>query len=254
MGVQKIASLDVPVLITGPSGAGKEVVAQALHELGKHRDNSFVPLNCSLMQKNLLESELFGHKKGAFTGAVADKEGLCHTAHNGRLFLDEIGEMSESSQAKLLETGEYRRQGGTKLRRTNARLIAVTNRDLEQRIAEGHFRQDLFYRLSVISIEVPALSERAEDIPLLINHFMQHSKCRASTPLTFTPAAMQRLVHYAWPGNIRELRNAVERILILNEGDRVEEAMVAAMVAAILNQPQQPQPLEPVLQNSPFEQ
>jgi len=230
--VEKIAPLDVPVLITGRSGAGKEVIAQALHQKSVKSRAPFVPINCSLLQENLLESELFGHKKGSFTGAVTDKEGLFYTAEDGILFLDEIGELPESSQAKLLrvlETGEYRPVGGTKQLQTNARIIAATNVDLEQAIAEGRFRQDLFYRLNVISINVPSLSERSDDVPLLVKHFMERGR-RPSASLKFSPGAMERLKAYSWPGNIRELRNVIERIMILNVGDQVEETMVAAML------------------------
>lgn len=239
--VQKIASLGVPVsvLITGPSGAGKEVIARALHQLSNANCNPFVPINCSLLQENLLDSELFGHKKGSFTGAVADKEGLFYTARDGILFLDEIGELPESSQAKLLrvlETGEYRPVGGTKELHTNARIIAATNVDLEKAVAEGRFRQDLFYRLNVINIKVPSLSERRDDVPLLVEHFMERGKSLSAVSLKFTSEAMVRLMAYPWPGNTRELRNVVERIMVLNVGDKVEDAMVAAM----LNQQQEP--------------
>ncbi len=231
--VQKIAPLDVPVLITGPSGAGKEVIAQALHQHGSISSNPFVPINCSLLQENLLDSELFGHKKGSFTGAVTDKEGLFYTARDGILFLDEIGELPESSQAKLLrvlETGEYRPVGGTKQLRTNARIIAATNIDLERAIAEGRFRQDLFYRLNVINIKVPSLKERRDDVPLLVKHFIARGRRLSSAAPRFSPAAMERLMAYEWPGNARELRNVVERLMVLNVGDVVEESMVAAML------------------------
>jgi len=231
--VQKIAPLDVPVLITGSSGSGKEVIAQALYHQSTVRENPFVPINCSLLQDNLLDSELFGHKRGAFTGAVADKERLLSTASDGILFLDEVGELPDSSQAKLLrvlETGEYRPVGSTKQLHTNARIIAATNIDLEQAIAKGRFRQDLFYRLNVINVRVPSLSEHSDDIPLLVKHFMSRGKRLSAHDLTFSSAAMQRLIAYAWPGNVRELRNVIERIMVLNVGDRVDDAMVASML------------------------
>jgi two-component system NtrC family response regulator len=226
--VRKMAPLEVPVLITGNSGAGKEVVAQALHQLSRRAQGPFVPLNCSLLQDNLLESELFGHVKGAFTGATAQKEGLCRVAAGGTLFLDEIGELPASSQAmllRLLETGEYRPLGGTAIKRTNARIIAATNRNLERMIAEGRFRQDLYYRLNVLLIHVPPLHSRKDDIPLLIEHFLRRGSPHDLTR-KLTPAAIERLQAHDWPGNVRELRNVVERMRVLCDDTEIGEDTV----------------------------
>ncbi len=231
--VRKIAPLEVPVLITGNSGAGKEVIAQTLHQLSPRSEGPFIPLNCGLLQNNLLESELFGHCKGAFTGATANKEGLCQVATEGTLFLDEIGELPASSQAmllRLLETGEYRPLGSTTIKRASARIIAATNRNLERMIAEGRFRQDLYYRLNVLSVHVPPLNSRKEDIPLLIEHFLQRGDPGALAR-RFTPAAMERLRAYNWPGNVRELKNVVERMRVLCDGSEIGEEAVRSTIS-----------------------
>lgn len=218
---KKIAPLQMPVLITGQSGVGKEVIAQTLHHWSKRDKAAFVPLNCSLLQEHLLESELFGHKRGAFTGASHDYQGLFSAAIDGTLFLDEIGELSASCQAKLLrvlETGEYRALGTTEIKHTNARIIAATHRDLEKMIAQGRFRQDLYYRLNVLTIDIPPLNQRAEDIPLLVNHFLeQHAD--DSPPQTVIPSAMEHLKAHHWPGNVRELKNVVERLRVHCDGE-----------------------------------
>jgi len=213
---KKMAPLHMPVLITGQSGVGKEVIAQILHHWSEREGKNFVPLNCGLLQDQLLESELFGHSKGAFTGASHDHEGLFQAANDGTLFLDEIGELTASCQAKLLrvlETGEYRPLGSTKIRRTNARIIAATHRDLEKMISQGRFRQDLYYRLNVLTIHIPPLHQRAEDIPLLVDHFLEQPLGNTPRP-TITPRAMQQLMEHHWPGNVREQKNTIERLRV----------------------------------------
>lgn len=227
---RKAAAQDVPVLVTGDSGSGKEGIATAIHQRSPRAGNIFVPLNCGALPDTLLESELFGHRRGAFTGAVADKEGLFQVASCGTLFLDEIGELQPAGQAKLLrvmETGEFRPLGQTALRRTETRVIAATNRDLMAEVKAGRFREDLYYRLNVLNIRVPPLRERRSDIPLLIAHLMARSKAEIRD---IEPAAMARLVEYSWPGNVRELRNVVERMLMLVEGPRITEGLVASLI------------------------
>lgn len=233
--VEKFAPLNVPVLITGPSGSGKEIIAHSIHNLSRRAAHAFVPLNCSALSDSLLESELFGHVKGAFTGAAGDKPGLCKAATDGTLFLDEVGELTPSCQAKLLrvlETGEYRPVGSTVLRRTNARIIAATNQDVVRMISEGTFRQDLYYRLNVLSLRVPPLSERPEDIPVLAGYFLRQIGAAGDKSMRLSNSALQRLQQYTWPGNVRELKNVIETSVALNEGGEISEATVAAVLAA----------------------
>jgi two-component system nitrogen regulation response regulator NtrX len=219
--IEKIAPTDSPVLITGENGTGKELIARALHFKSHRAGKPFVPLNCAAIPENLLESELFGHEKGAFTDAVAAKAGLFEQAHNGTLFLDEISEMSPKLQPKLLralETMEIQRVGGTSRKQVNVRIISAANKDLNQAIHEKTFREDLFYRIAVLTIDVPALRERKEDIPLLVEHFAglfcYRRKIRA---INFHPHTMELLMEYHWPGNIRELKNLVEKIIVLSD-------------------------------------
>lgn len=232
--VRRAAPLDLPVLITGESGAGKEIIAGALHRWGNHAEDAYVPLNCGVLQEDLVESELFGHKRGAFTGAASDKDGLFQIATNGTLFLDEIGELPAACQAKLLrvlDTGEFRPLGATALRRTTARVIAATHRDLDAQVAQGKFRHDLLYRLNVVHIHVPALRERPDDIPLLADYLIQRAARRVGRRPRLTPGALDLFLAYPWPGNVRELRNVIERLLVVNDGDVIEESMVAAMLS-----------------------
>jgi two-component system NtrC family response regulator len=227
---RKAAAQDAPILITGESGSGKEVIAAAIHQWSQRAGSVFVPINCGALPDNLLESELFGHRRGAFTGAMADKEGLFQVASSGTLFLDEIGELQPAGQAKLLrvmETGEFRPLGQTALRRTEARVVAATNRDLQAEVKAGRFREDLYYRLNVLTVRVPPLRERRPDIPVLVAHLMARSHAEVRD---IEPAAMARLVDYHWPGNVRELRNVVERMLMLVEGPRITEALVASLL------------------------
>ena len=218
---KKVAATDTTVLLLGETGTGKEVFAQAIHNNSIRQGKPFVAVNASAFSKELLESELFGHKAGAFTNAVKDKKGLFEEANGGTLFLDEIGEMAAELQAKLLrvlESGEFIKVGDTKTIKVNVRIIAATNRDLQKEIEAGHFRSDLYYRLSVFRIELPPLRERATDIPALANHFASvfSAKTNKAVPL-LTKEYTEALKHYNWPGNIRELKNIIERSVILND-------------------------------------
>jgi DNA-binding NtrC family response regulator len=218
--IEKVAPIDTTVLIGGPSGAGKELVARALHGNSARRDRPLVTVNCATLQENLLESELFGHEKGAFTGADRAKVGLFEVAEGGTLFVDEVAEMPAGMQAKLLrvlENGHYRRVGGTQEMHANVRIVAATNKPLEDEQKAGRFREDLYYRLNVITIPLPPLKDRREDIPLLIDHLLKTRQV-GKFPYTVSPDALAVLVSYDWPGNVRELANVLERAQILAEG------------------------------------
>ena len=225
---QKVSGTDVPVLLTGETGTGKEVFAQAIHYHSKRAKQNFVAVNCSSFSKELLESEMFGHKAGSFTGALKDKKGLFEEADNGTIFLDEIGEMAFELQAKLLrilETGEYIKIGDTKPTRVNVRVVAATNRNLPEEITAGRFREDLFYRLSVFQIHLPPLRERAGDVRILAKAFLKAFSVRLARPVTeITPAFLEALEQQPWKGNIRELRNVIERSLIVCESERLDVA------------------------------
>ena len=224
--IGKIADTDSTVLIQGESGTGKELVARALHYNSARQHQPFVTVNCSALPDNLLESELFGHKKGAFTGAVVDKIGLFEEAHNGSLFLDEINSMSPQLQTKLLrvlQELQIRRVGDTRNVPVNVRVIAASNEPLKSQIKLGGFREDLYYRLAVIPIEIPPLRERLEDVPLLVNHFLQKCAAHSGTEAKkIDLKAMERLGRYTWPGNVRELENAIERACALCENDTIK--------------------------------
>jgi len=217
--IEKVADTDSTILITGKSGTGKELVAKTIHFNSSRSEKPFVPLNCAAIPRDLLESELFGHEKGAFTGALVTRIGRFELAHEGTLFLDEIGELDPSLQVKLLrvlQEREFERVGGTKTIKVNVRIIAASNRDLEKATRDGKFREALFYRLNVIPVHIPSLRERTEDIPLLIDRFMhKFSRKRKREPLKFSPEAMECLLKYRWPGNVRELENLIERLTIL---------------------------------------
>jgi transcriptional regulator with GAF, ATPase, and Fis domain len=222
--VDKIAPTRVSVLIQGESGTGKELIAHRIHRQSDRADRPFVTINCGALQENLLESELFGHEKGSFTGAVTQKIGLAETADGGTLFLDEIGEMSLNIQAKLLrflQEGEMYRIGGKSPVRVDVRVLSATNRDLENEVKNGRFREDLFYRLNTITLRVPPLRKRSEDIPMLVRYFLDHSRYGSSRSLNVDPKAMQALRNYGWPGNIRELQNTIEQLRILVEGSEI---------------------------------
>ena len=218
--VARVAPTTSTVLIQGETGTGKELIARAVHTASRRSDQPFVPVDCSALVESLLETELFGHTKGAFTGAVADKRGLFEVAGGGTCFLDEIGEVSPGVQARLLrvlQEREVRRVGGTDRFKVDVRVIAATNKDLGALVAEGRFREDLFYRLSVVTICLPPLRERREDIPLLARHFLKsYAAVNARPACCITPEAMARLVAYDWPGNVRELQHAVEQAAALS--------------------------------------
>jgi DNA-binding NtrC family response regulator len=224
--VRRVAPTDATVLLLGESGSGKELFARAVHHLSGRKTHSFFPINCAAIPENLLESELFGYEKGAFTGASGTKRGKFEIADKGTLFLDEIGDLSLGLQGKVLRVIEHRkfeRVGGTETRSVDIRLVAATNKDLKGLVVQGDFRQDLFFRLSVFPITVPPLRERREDIPILARHFVKKfaAEQKKRGPITLPPETLALLVSYSWPGNIRELENSIERALILGEGDRL---------------------------------
>lgn len=223
--ISKVAPTDSTVLISGESGTGKELAARAIHQNSKRVNKPFVAVNCAALAESLLESELFGHEKGAFTGAIAQKKGRMEIADGGTLFLDEVGEISPALQVKLLrvlQEREFERVGGSRTIKVDIRLVAATNQDLEQAIAQGRFRQDLFYRLNVVSVEMPALRERREDIPLLASYFVEKygEKCNRHVKGISLEARM-RLKEYDWPGNVRELENAIERSVVLGTTEQI---------------------------------
>ncbi|RMG66520.1 MAG: sigma-54-dependent Fis family transcriptional regulator [Nitrospirae bacterium] len=224
--IEKIADTDSTVLITGESGTGKELVAKILHYNSSRSDRNFVPLNCAAIPKDLLESELFGHEKGAFTGAVSTRIGRFELANGGTLFLDEIGELDPNLQVKLLrvlQEREFERVGSTKTIKVDVRIIAATNQKLEELVKEGRFREDLYYRLNVIPIHLPPLRERKEDIPLLVQYFLQkQSEIKKKAPPRIGKQIMNIFMAYDWPGNVRELENLIERLTILNSGEDVK--------------------------------
>ncbi len=224
--LDKIAeATDVSVLITGESGTGKELIAREIHRRSPISEAPFVPINCAVLQSAILESELFGHEKGSFTGATSRKLGLFEVARGGTVFLDEIGETEETIQAKLLrfiQFGEFRRVGGNENLNVKLRIIAATNRDLAKEIEAGRFRDDLFYRLNVVQVEVPSLRERPEDILPLAGHFLQRYRGNRNQKFTFSPQAQALLTNYTWPGNVRELENFVRRLMIFQENAVIE--------------------------------
>jgi Nif-specific regulatory protein len=226
--MNRVIPSDVPVLITGETGTGKELVARAVHYGGPRRDQPFVALNCGGIPENLLESELFGYRKGAFTGAVTDKRGLLETANGGTVFLDEISDLPLLLQPKLLrvlQSGEVRRVGDTTDFRIEVRVISATNQNLAALVRERKFREDLYYRLNVVPIELPPLRARREDVPLLVSHFLKQCAERQQKPIAgIEQAALSRLLQHSWPGNIRELENVIERATVLSAGPRITEA------------------------------
>ena len=221
------ANAAAPVLIIGDSGTGKELVARAIHAHGRRSGRPFVPINCGALTESVLESELFGHTRGSFTGAIADTKGIFEQATGGTVFLDEIGETSPALQVKLLrvlQEGEVRPVGGSRLVKVDVRVVAATNVDLEREVTAQRFRQDLFFRRSVIVIRVPALRDRREDIPLLIQTFLQNACARAGRRVELSPAAVSALIAYRWPGNVRELENTIERLVVFSRGSVIDAA------------------------------
>jgi two-component system NtrC family response regulator len=224
--IRKVAPSKASVLITGPSGTGKELIAKAIHYDSPRKDRPFITLNCGALTETLLESEIFGHEKGAFTGAVAMKKGRFELADNGTIFLDEVGDMPLSLQIKLLRTlqeMEFERVGGTRTIRVDVRVLSASNRDIKGEVAKGIFREDLFYRLNVIHVEVPPLSERIEDIRLLVDHFIEkYRQDGKRESIELSPETWKALYNHIWPGNIRELENVIERAVVLNPGGIIE--------------------------------
>ncbi|WP_302504256.1 sigma-54-dependent transcriptional regulator [Geoalkalibacter halelectricus] len=216
------------VLITGENGTGKELVARAIHSLSQRRDKPFIEVNCAAIPEDLIESELFGHEKGSFTGATALRKGKFDLAHEGTLFLDEIGDMSLKTQAKvlrILQERKFERVGGSRTIEVDVRVIAATNKNLEEQIAQGNFREDLFYRLNVLPFHVPPLRERKEDIPALAKHFLEHFSRQESREIkSLTPEAVAALKNYSWPGNVRELKNLIERLVIMTPSNEITPA------------------------------
>jgi two-component system response regulator AtoC len=222
--IARVAGTSVTVFITGESGTGKELVARAVHDLSRRRSRSFLAVNCGAISPNLIESEIFGHEKGSFTGAGRQHQGFFERAHGGTLFLDEITEMPIALQVKLLrvlETGTFMRVGSTTPQETDVRVIAATNRDPAQAVTGGALREDLFYRLNVFPVDLPPLRERREDIPLLVEHFLQDIGQREGAMKHASAAALERLTQYRWPGNVRELRNVLQRAYVMAGGDEI---------------------------------
>jgi two-component system nitrogen regulation response regulator NtrX len=237
-----VAPTNAAVLIIGDNGTGKELVARALHVQSRRAHHAFVEVNCAAIPEDLIESELFGHEKGAFTGASARHRGKFDLAHEGTLFLDEIGDMSLKTQAKILrilEEQRFERVGGSRPIQVDVRVVAATNKNLEEEIAQGRFREDLYHRINVIPLVVPPLRERREDIPLLAAHFLQELSREGDAPAkTFSDAALTALTALPWPGNVRELRNAIERAVLLSSDDRIGQALLPLKLAASPTEPQ----------------
>jgi two-component system response regulator HydG len=233
--VAQVAATEATILITGESGTGKEVIANAIHYNSSRKDAPFIKINCAALTETLLESELFGYEKGAFTGAERRREGKFRQAEGGSLFLDEVSEMSPAMQVKLLrvlQERELTRVGGAEVIKINVRLIAASNKDLKKEMERGRFREDLFYRLNVVGLNVPPLRERKEDIPILAQHFLQQFVAQNSKKIKgFTPQAMEKLLKYSWPGNIRELMNAIERAVVLSRKEYLDAEELVLMMA-----------------------
>jgi Nif-specific regulatory protein len=234
--IERIAGSDVTILVRGETGTGKELVASAIHKRSKRKNGPFIKLNCAAITDSLLESELFGHEKGAFTDAKETRKGRFELADSGTLFLDEIGDISASAQVKLLrvlQEREFERVGGSKTIKVNVRLVAATNRDLEAMVKEGKFREDLYYRLNVIPIDLPPLRERGEDIKLLVNFFLEKAIKNHKKQVIILDEAMEKLMKYPWPGNVRELENTIERIVLMGNEDGVNAKEMALMLPAL---------------------
>lgn len=250
--MSRVLDSDATVLIEGESGTGKELVARAIHYNGHRKDAAFVALFCGSLPENLLESELFGHKKGAFTGAITDKQGLFETAHGGTIFLDEVGDLSPALQTALLrvlQEGEVKRVGETRMRKVDVRVLSATNRPLQELIKTGEFRHDLLYRLNTIAITMPPLRLRRADVPLLAHHFLDKYAVRNRSHIKgIRPEAMHALQAHAWPGNVRELQNTIERAVVLARGDWIEPEDLRLPV------PDEAEPLEPGLTLKEVEQ
>jgi Nif-specific regulatory protein len=237
--IQRIAQSDVTVLVRGETGTGKELVAAAIHKRSKRAEEPFIKLNCAAITDTLLESELFGHEKGAFTDARETRKGRFELADGGTLFLDEIGDISSSAQVKLLrvlQEREFERVGGSKTIKVNVRLVAATNRNLEQMVKDGKFREDLYYRLNVIPIDLPPLRERGDDIKQLVNFFLERSMKNHKKIVTITDEAMEALCSYPWPGNVRELENTIERIVLMGNEEGINKYDMLLLLPALNDQ------------------
>ena len=226
----QVAPVDISVLVTGESGTGKEMVAKGLHKFSKRSNQEMVTVNCGAIPAGIIESELFGHKKGAYTGAGDDRKGYFETANKGTIFLDEIGETPLETQVKLLrvlESGEFMRVGDSQTRRTDVRILAATNKDLGELVQHGKFRQDLYFRLKTVTVNLPPLRQRIEDLSLLVERFaLEFTRSNDIPYRGFMPEAIRRMKHYDWPGNVRELKNFVESILVMEKGERITVEMV----------------------------
>ncbi len=234
--IEQVAPTRASVLVTGESGVGKELVADALHRLSDRKDGPFIKVHCASLSSNLLESELFGHEKGAFTGAVSQKKGRFELADGGTIFLDEIGEIDSATQVKILrvlQEREFERVGGTETVKVDVRIVAATNRDLLEEVKKGNFREDLFYRLNVVHIEVPPLRERKEDIPLLMSSFLEEFNREDNRAIEgFSPAARKAMYAYSWPGNIRQLRNTIESAVVTCRGKVIDTGDLPEQIVA----------------------
>ncbi len=222
--ISKVAQSKASILITGPSGTGKELIAKAIHYDSPRKDRPFISINCGALTETLLESELFGHEKGAFTGAIAMKKGRFELADGGTLFLDEVGEMPPPLQVKLLrvlQEMEFERVGGTRTIKVDVRVLSASNRNIKEDAANGLFREDLFYRLNVMQIEVPSLKEKTDDIPLLVDHFIENFQASPKKKIKLAPEVKKALFNYSWPGNVRELENVIERAVVLSSGEMI---------------------------------
>ena len=252
--VAQVAPVDISVLITGESGTGKEIFAKAIHQNSKRSHESMVTVNCGAIPEGIIESELFGHKKGAYTDAKGDRKGYFETANKGTIFLDEIGETPLETQVKLLrviESGEFMPVGESKIKKTDVRIIAATNKDLSKLVSKGKFRQDLFYRLNTVSIKLPSLNERVEDISLLVERFaLEFTRNNDMVYRGFVPEAIRSMKNHLWKGNIRELKNFVESIIVLEKGERITSEMVAIQLGNKQNDASKNDAL-PVLTNQP---
>lgn len=247
--IPRVAQSNSNVLIIGESGSGKELVATALHNLSQRKEKNFVTINCAAFPEGLLESELFGHMKGAFTGAIYNKQGLFEIADGGSIFLDEIVEMSVNLQAKLLrviENGTFRRVGGTTDIKVDVRVISATNKDIKEEVATGKFREDLYYRLNVVPIYIPSLRERREDIPLLVEHFLGKA---SKSPKRITPEALKILMNYPWRGNVRELENIIERTVLLTDREEITPAELPSEITGYPGYPELPVDIDKIIED-----
>ena len=256
--IAQVAPVDISVLITGESGCGKEIIARSIHKHSKRSQTPMVIVNCGAIPEGIIESELFGHKKGSFTGASNDRKGYFEEANKGTIFLDEIGEAPLETQVKLLrvlETGEYMRVGDSKIRRTDVRVIAATNKNLSDLVKKNHFRQDLYYRLKTVNIHIPSLRERVEDINPFVERFaLEFTRSNEIRYRGFMPDAIRVMKQYDWPGNVRELKNFVEKIMVLEKGERISADMVNRELADVIKEPLMENDRLPIAINKTSEQ